>query len=505
MVQTADWNEDLADLRARAAELEFQLSAVHAQIAKITNAHSPICSLPVETLEHIIYNCHLDDLSVRRDIRNSMYGHNKGSGMETIPFSIIASHVSQRWRDVAVNSARLWTTLDFLFFQRADLLQIYLDRSKFQCLDITFCLSYDDTFELDDPIPASHSEDFVPLIPHLERCRSLTIRGGEYLSLFRVIGQLHDAEAPHLQYLEVTVDASFQEGYEYSNPVPEILLGGSPVLKSLYLRGIGPYSCWPSPSSLTDVELDDNGKSVPFQYSDFRSFLLDAVSLTRLTLRNEAVTWDMDEEFIEVIMPNLLSLHVSNQSYAPTFYDPLAISGTIVSPRLRVLYLAGMVCTSVFSFMSQPKTWGTAGSDTRYPHLQSLRLISITLGSDHVNDCCNGYVEALTSATPGINHLTLLDQGRSVNTRFILTFLRDHAMDPKTKPVVLWPQLEVITTNIRDFQLLREVVLGRIEIGRPLRGLCLHSATLPDELTWFLCHLEVEVLSGEDMFKAANI
>jgi hypothetical protein len=85
-------------------------------------------------------------------------------------------------------------------------------------------------------------------------------------------------------------------------------------------------------------------------------------------------------------------------------------------------------------------------------------------------------------------------------------FIRDYDMDPTNAPNVLWPQLHTIETNINDFQLLREVISGRIAVGCPLRRLNLPSAMdVPrNEMTWLSHHLEVETLSHAEMLTTSN-
>jgi hypothetical protein len=210
-----------------------------------------------------------------------------------------------------------------------------------------------------------------------------------------------------------------------------------------------------------------------------------------------------DHEILEVIVPNLLSLKVSNQSYSESsiLHTRHVISGTIITPHLQDLCLARMDCTSALGFMSKPKTWGTADSESRYPLLQSLKLVDIFNDLDEFEDVCDGYMEELTSATPGINHLMLLDRGTAINARFMLRFLRDHDMGPTTESSILQPQLHTITTNTRDFELLHEIILGRIKIGRASRKLYLSVYTPFDELTWFWDRMDVELRSDEDMFE----
>jgi hypothetical protein len=119
-----------------------------------------------------------------------------------------------------------------------------------------------------------------------------------------------------------------------------------------------------------------------------------------------------------------------------------------------------------------------------------------------INVCHDrGYMADLVSATPSISHLALLDKD-NLNSNAVLTFIRDYDMDPTYATGMLWPQLHAITTTSTNFQLLREVVLGRIGAGCPLRKLSLLLQTSAYEVTWFSNHLEVEILDPEDMLDA---
>ena len=55
---------------------------------------------------------------------------------EKAPFEVMVSHVSCRWREVAINLAALWSTIYVAAYQPLDMLEAYLVRSKRRLLDI---------------------------------------------------------------------------------------------------------------------------------------------------------------------------------------------------------------------------------------------------------------------------------------------------------------------------------------------------------------------------------
>jgi hypothetical protein len=499
MVQTAETDGTLADLEAKAATLQSQLvrtqeslHAVRFQIGIIKNSRAPIYSLPHEILEDILYRCHLDDLDVRKRIRDAMCEDEDSTGTENLPFSVFASHVSRRWRDIAIDSARLWTTIDLVSFQPEYLLQLYLERSKGRSLNI---ILYDAASYLpddDDRFPADAVPCFIPLLPHLGRCRSILIRASEYNFIFDIVPHLHNIAVPRLEHFEVEIDGSSFEG-DYDRRFdagPNIFTSGAPNLTSFELFGISLHSCWPPLSSLTDIILDDGVRSHCMNYDVLCSFLIAAVSVTRLVFKGRVLAFDDDEAIVEIEVPSVLTLCILGRDVDFLSYS---IGPTVFTPSLQALYMEQMGSSIFHTFVIRLEKQTTGA---RYPRLQSLHLIDIEHDRFYMAD--------LMSATPNINHLALLDRSIPHYARVVFNFIRDYDMGQISTTGSLWPHLHTITTTVVDIQLLREVVSGRIAGGCPLRKLTLPLELPACEAAWFSERLELETLGRKDMLAASS-
>jgi hypothetical protein len=64
---------------------------------------------------------------------------------DTLPFQVLTSHVCRRWRSVALNTRRLWTTLTFCVHPGLAQTKEYISRSNGLPLTIELdCYTHDD-------------------------------------------------------------------------------------------------------------------------------------------------------------------------------------------------------------------------------------------------------------------------------------------------------------------------------------------------------------------------
>lgn len=165
------------------------------------------------------------------------------------PFTI--SRVSKLWRDVALNTPRLWTNIRLGPFDQ--LSKIRLGRSKSLPLDIIIVLERNTTI----PRPSSTTPP-----PHIDRWRSLELlpgyqgraTSGEVMPWLR-------HPAPHLQVLHIQIDheetARADIGYRDFDFDKEIFKGGAPLIHELSLQGLFVPFTMPIYTGLTKLRLCD--------------------------------------------------------------------------------------------------------------------------------------------------------------------------------------------------------------------------------------------------------
>ncbi|KDQ10300.1 hypothetical protein BOTBODRAFT_36405 [Botryobasidium botryosum FD-172 SS1] len=138
------------------------------------------------------------------------------------------SHVSRRWRDVALGTPTLWTRISTI---RKELIEVFLIRSKTAPLEIIFWTK--SKIEGEPDIGPALSDFLAPLLPHLFRWGSLSMSRVEPHFL-----------APHLLSPAPQLRALTLSRHEWQrDDCHELLsatpfIGGLPCLRELSLAGV---------------------------------------------------------------------------------------------------------------------------------------------------------------------------------------------------------------------------------------------------------------------------
>src|ERR1700691_3439414 len=126
------------ELLSQAQALESSLADVRVHIAEMrgVNRNAITYNLPVETLS-TIFEMKSESPFVAPKPTRGVFFEDTWSPLPT-PFEIVVSSVSRRWRNVALQTPRLWTRIYINVAKSAhELLDLYLCRSKMCLLDIT--------------------------------------------------------------------------------------------------------------------------------------------------------------------------------------------------------------------------------------------------------------------------------------------------------------------------------------------------------------------------------
>ncbi|KDQ09120.1 hypothetical protein BOTBODRAFT_37364 [Botryobasidium botryosum FD-172 SS1] len=207
------------------------IESMSAEIRNRRNQLLPIYRIPNEILA-MMFQCTVDDEATR-----AMPLRQKA------PFNV--SYVSRRWRNVAIDTPRLWKKYDTT---NAHIANIVIDRSKHVPLDIELVISPThyvepgdgDPWELRYPTPYGWTDPDVvvpiafdllqPLLPHVHRWGAIVLDGVDDDQLQMC---LPGEPAPNLQQLHIIKNGPVMDSEAISR-IP-LFNGSTPLLRDLHL------------------------------------------------------------------------------------------------------------------------------------------------------------------------------------------------------------------------------------------------------------------------------
>jgi F-box-like len=227
LTQEAKLVSQQAALSSQQQALEHSLTAVRLRIAQMRNMHAATYNLLNETL-CAIFEAGRSNTSCPTPREEAFL--DRSTQPLPIPFEIIVSAVSRRWRNMALQTPRLWTDI-YINFKRPmqGLHDLYLSRSKSCLLDITLV-----PFARDKEFDITHTRDvgimfeqyMALLIPHVVHWRKLAIHKafvGEESAPYSVLAHLY---APALETLVAEIHSQLRLAMD-------VFSGGAPRLSSV--------------------------------------------------------------------------------------------------------------------------------------------------------------------------------------------------------------------------------------------------------------------------------
>jgi hypothetical protein len=388
-----------AELLLEVEEVERELGKVQARHARLLNDETASSKLPHELLASILQMCQ------GIWVKNTSKGRGK-------PFEVAASHVSHRWRAVALGTPLLWNVIDLHISARRNVkenalqwLAAYLTRSGECFLDISLHIAVDGV-----------AHQFLsPLVQNAHRWR--------YLSLFLTWGGPDDirtlfseVSAPNLVHLSIRVgndyDSTDAPRTEYPSTCSPILSGGAPVLSSIRLSGKVIGNIAPPLGAVTTLYVEAFPRNL-MSHSQFRTMLASVPCIVNLSLSG-----------LNIRLPR----------------DPLADSSPFSIPTLRSLRLHGNATPGhrLLSLLTLPNLESLtllsvdSFDSATLPSVRSIILESCDLSTDELLSMCHAF--------PGVTDLTI---DRSVPELFTVL------VAPYHQPI-LWCNLEMI--SLREMQ-----------------------------------------------------
>ncbi|KAK7037781.1 hypothetical protein VNI00_010742 [Paramarasmius palmivorus] len=392
--------------------------------------------------------------------------------VNTISFMMNVLHVCHRWREVAVHTPALWTSLlvarpkcldpekllDLKDFQKPmDWVAKAIKRSQDLPLDVTIDCS---TIA---PVPA-----IKQLIPESHRWRSLSIIVPCIQSLPLVLSSLRDVDAPILENLEITANKLHTDRDLILEDLPPFL-NSTPKLTHVRLNRA--HLQWDAKPlhQLTTLEL----RFIVWpDYHEFRHLLLHSPTLENLVLHfDDNAFMSLDRQGRAPIpIPCLRSLELRFFYEGSQNVVPLIQLFSI--PTLESLILKDFSCADWCRVLPYFRSYAAS-----YPALRALTLSNI-----------KGliYVDSSTiRAFPHLEKLSLINVYSNAFSRLLL--------DERTRDgynALVWPKLHTLTIE-KDkdakMELVQSAIAARLTIGRPIKRLVLDQQLLeesPETTEW---------------------
>ncbi|KZP18522.1 hypothetical protein FIBSPDRAFT_593579 [Athelia psychrophila] len=310
---------------------------------------SPIDRLPNELLAHMF---RLGAASACMPV----------GGLEwQLPFALLVSSISRRWREVAVSSQPLWSQISFADNRPSDIrwcADLFLPRSGTHPLDIT--IHVQTQFN-------SMERVLEAILPHCARWRRLCVKPWNTIQHDPIWAAIQDIAVPLLQHIEIRYTTDF--GTSLSHEMPSFTLG-SPALRSVRLRGGLRIPSGPPLANLTTCRL--SSKYYELSQPQLESIICSSPALRVLNLyleRFEASGNGM------IFIPCLLHLSL-NLAGNGIYGDPdtiLLLLAIITAPTLESLEIGSLNTHGVDILR------GYCQQYPQYPRPHKLKLFDIKI------------------------------------------------------------------------------------------------------------------------------
>ncbi|KAJ7130200.1 hypothetical protein C8R44DRAFT_872036 [Mycena epipterygia] len=238
-----------------------------------------------------------------------------------LPLEIVVSHVSRRFREVAVSTPQLWTSIQTRVNRKlipAQLFEKCLQRSEPYLISVTLS-----TWRQADDLEA-HS---IHLISHIDRLRELRVQSISRPIMVASLLPFRDAYAPRLELLRISDDWNDRDTPTIQMEYFDIFMAGYPCLHTLQLHLFGTHLYVPkSPVSVTTLDLTHTS-SCRVTFFDLRELLTGLSNLTHLSVSNELL--ERQTMGHPILLPSVRSFSTSIRKgwISPPVWPLLNMSG----------------------------------------------------------------------------------------------------------------------------------------------------------------------------------
>ncbi|TBU23258.1 hypothetical protein BD311DRAFT_731651 [Dichomitus squalens] len=244
------------------------------------NSMTPIHSLPVELLTRI-FQLGVDSQPAPDD-RDPC----------ELTFEVTISHVCRHWRNVALHTPHLWTTIHFRTTPHMTRGNTYLARNARLPIDIYVDTCSEDAYAHRQDL--LFREQFIPVfnivLPHIDRWRELHLKVADLECKAGARKVLNTCgSAPILRTLQLWHVQNWQTPerlFTAIGPPPVVVFAGHlPSLKHIILQGVNlPWVNSPFLRNLTSIEYALHSDDVRMPFPLWRTMLAASPALERLSL-----------------------------------------------------------------------------------------------------------------------------------------------------------------------------------------------------------------------------
>lgn len=441
----ADLVQKLADMRASLAHARLRLAEY-----KDINKNAFTYYFPAEIMVAIF-----KIVATYRDEQSLNY---------RMPITV--SHVSRRWRNIALQTPLLWSTI--FMDTEASLRRIfdtYIERSRSCLLDI----------EMGPEWMMNYHFFVSKILPHINRWRQLTVNFYSNRALSILIKQLADLKAPCLESIILHAE---QDNTPDDDTDVAVFSDGAPLLSSVRLTGLVLRSCTPPLAHLTTLDLGWAPR--PMAHESFRRVVDAAPSLKDLSLDRLAVAFNRIQP---IPIPSLRTLTLGHDwNTDPDDWSDTEISGPFIGLRMPALHSLEFLHLGLGDMEDVITVWSKSPACRDFPALHFLDVSS--------SDIPDGRAIDFITFLPTVVHVSLPGALRGS-----LLHPLAHSVHNDTP---LWPKLDTIEINKayceEAFLLLRAVVQNRIDKGEPIAVVKLSSSSTmsEDAAAWLRRHVSLK-------------
>jgi hypothetical protein len=409
----------------------------------LTNQLSPVSSLPSELLS-AVFEALASDMSPTSP-----------------PVEIVLSHVSRRFRGIAMNTRQLWTRIRVSLHTPFDMVVAYLERSGTHPFELHFDIATnpgsgsvsDSEFDLD--VLLYKNSQWKTIMSYMTRCRRLSMLSDHPEIIHDMVENLHAIKAPLLESIQI--ECYSIEKAPYLDFYTTIIDGGAPALTSILIEGWGLHQCLPPLTGVTSLTL--LGATWQMKWTDFRDIVGGLLALTCLVIGDIFHDNLIPDNFEStIVLPSLKSLRICANHDGWPFADQILLATS--APALEILVL---ICVLKWELEEISRS---LNSD-RFPRLRYLSILP-----DHEYELSQQSWILFCSVFPCVTHFTLQS-----NADDLITALA--SLTPLILPKLL--SLSFSHMSARPITSLCDLVTNRNVAGRPFSSLQIPMATLHHE------------------------
>lgn len=383
--------------------------------------HAPIDTLPNEILISIFETVRRTSMSWSTDV----------------PFAVIASHVSSRWRSIAINTPSFWTNIFITSRKDIGRAASYLERSDQRSIDVTY---YPHIRAWDTLSAVTLSKI---LAQHSHRWRRLALLSANGDDIHSIVSHFQGVDSANLECLRI-VDRDGKKG------------SGPSILPHFATSRV----------SLTTLELTSLKGDLRPSYADFRAFAQSCSSLQTLVLHTCSIQ-TFSTPIVLTEIPSLQSLTFSGDTREEQFYSFFEF---LFTPAIETLELCDMDSEEWNYFCE----WMDETEVLRYPRLRSLILVDVST-DEHVDN-------SFADSCPSLRHIAI--RGSQFELSLISTLAGwSYFSGGNGDTDIRWIHLHTLSISdiTASFMLIRHIIGSRIAAGMPLRKLRLDRLLYEDE------------------------